>query len=68
MQDSTILNCGLFRFYTTIVVTVRAKTESGHNGINTGDGLPFARLTRKFWGISRPSEKILEKMGVGAAF
>ena len=48
--------------------TARSKAEPGHNGINNGDGLPFARLTRKFWGIFRPSEKILEKMEVGAAF
>ena len=31
-----------------------SKAEPGHNGINTGDGLPFARLTRKFCGIFRP--------------
>ena len=46
----------------------QSKVEPGHNGINTGDGLPFARLTRKIWGTFRPSEKILEKMEVGAAF
>ena len=48
--------------------TALSKVKSGHNRINTGDGLPFARLAHKFWGIFRPSEKVLQKMEAGAAF
>ena len=52
----------------SLTKTALSKAEAGHNGINTGDGLKFARLTRTFKGIFRPSEKILEEMEVGAAF
>ena len=42
--------------------TALSKAEPGQNGINTGDGLPFAQI------LGHISSYILEKMDVGAAF